>query len=292
MTHAAVTRGARYAAALLLVTAGVGFAAEVLGMATGWPFGHYRYASSLGPRVAGVPLIIPLAWDMMAYPALLVGRRIGVPVLGGTLALASWDLFLDPQMVDAGHWRFTARGTRLNGIPLDEHARLVRVSLVIMLLLVRVPERRDRMPRPTTASRSASTSGHTPPRCFAAAAFFGRPGVAVAGGLTMGIPAALLARTRFGADGRLPRRELRFEAAPALQRRTARSVAIALRCTPSSTAACFADRRRADEETLAGERISVLLPLARRGPSRDAVPAVARLPGGSIGCARRVSRTG
>lgn len=193
VTHAAVTRGARYAAALLLVTAGVGFAAEVLGVATGEPFGHYRYAASLGPRVAGVPLLVPLAWVMMAYPALLVGRRIGVPVLGGTLALASWDLFLDPQMVDAHHWRFTARGTRLNGIPLSNTLGWFIVSLVIMLLLVRVPEGDtgvpdDRVPLGLYLWAYASS-------IFAAAAFFGRPGVAVAGGLTMGIPAALLART-------------------------------------------------------------------------------------------------
>ena len=57
--------------------------------------------------MAGVPLIVPLAWTMMAYPALLVGRRIGAPVLAGAAALASWDLFLDPQMVAAGHWHFT-----------------------------------------------------------------------------------------------------------------------------------------------------------------------------------------
>ncbi len=59
-------------------------------------------------RVLGVPVVIPLAWTMMAWPASLAGGRLarGPPArvaLAG-VALASWDLFLDPQMVAAGHW--------------------------------------------------------------------------------------------------------------------------------------------------------------------------------------------
>ena len=34
----------------------------------------------------------------------------------GALALASWDLFLDPQMVDAGHWRWADPLPALPGV--------------------------------------------------------------------------------------------------------------------------------------------------------------------------------
>jgi carotene biosynthesis associated membrane protein len=193
LSHAALTRGLRFAAGLLLISAGVGFVAEVIGTTSGWPFGSYAYTSTLGPRLAGVPLIIPFAWTMMAYPALLVGRRIGAPVLAGTLALASWDLFLDPQMVRAGHWRFTASGPTLNGIPLTNTAGWIAVSFGIMLLLSRLPERprpdasapADRVPLGLYLWTYASS-------VLAAAVFFHRPGVALVGGLVMGIPAALL----------------------------------------------------------------------------------------------------
>jgi uncharacterized membrane protein len=199
VTHAAVTRGLRFAGALFAVSAGVGFAAEVLGVATGFPFGSYSYAATLGPRLGGVPLIIPLAWAMMAYPALLVGRRIGAPVLGGAAALASWDLFLDPQMVAAGHWRFTGAGPTVNAIPASNAIGWLAVSLIIMLLLVHLPERArpaddrpdDRLPLGLYLWTYASS-------VLAAAAFFHETGVAVVGGLVMGIPAALLLRSRPG----------------------------------------------------------------------------------------------
>jgi putative membrane protein len=193
LSHAMLSRGARFAAGLMLISAGIGFSTEVVGTATGWPFGSYVYTSTLGPRLAGVPLIIPLAWIMMAYPALLVGRRIGFPVLAGTVALASWDLFLDPQMVQAGHWRFlgasTGAGPIVNGIPLSNTAGWILVSFVIMLLLARLPQGssplNDRVPLGLYFWTYASS-------VLAAAAFFHRPGVALVGGLVMGIPVALL----------------------------------------------------------------------------------------------------
>jgi carotene biosynthesis associated membrane protein len=194
LTHAAVSRGGRFAAGVLVISAGVGFGSEALGVATGVPFGHYSYAATLGPRLLGVPVIVPLAWTMMAYPALLVGRRIGAPVFGGALALASWDLFLDPQMVAAGHWRFARSGLSLNAIPLSNTAGWCLVALGIMALLVRLPQRPrraldDRVPIALFLWTYVSS-------VLAAAAFFHQPGAALAGGLAMGIPVLLLARSR------------------------------------------------------------------------------------------------
>lgn len=196
ITHAAVTRGTRYAAALFAVSAGFGFGAELLGTRTGFPFGSYSYAATLGPRLGGIPVIIPLAWAMMAYPALLAGRRIGAPVITGAIALASWDLFLDPQMVAAGHWHFTGAGPTLNRIPISNTAGWIAVSMLIMVVLVRIPEH----PRPASPPAPGPddriplglylwTYGSS---TLAAVAFFHHFGVALAGGLAMGIPVALL----------------------------------------------------------------------------------------------------
>jgi putative membrane protein len=192
LSHAAVTRGPRFAGAVLAISAGVGFLAEAIGVATGVPFGHYGYAATLGPRLAGVPVIIPLAWTMMAYPALVVGRRIGSPAMGGALALASWDLFLDPQMVAAGHWRFTGSNPRLNAIPVSNIVGWAVVALLVMALLARLPQHRDgwyddRLPLGLYLWTYASS-------VLAAAVFFHHPGVALVGGIGMGIPVALLIR--------------------------------------------------------------------------------------------------
>ncbi|MFU8849889.1 carotenoid biosynthesis protein [Micromonospora sp. SL1-18] len=77
--HALLSRGTRTALALVAVATGGGFAVEALGVATGFPFGSYDYSGELGPKLAGVPLIIPLAWTWMAWPAWLTAVRLTGP---------------------------------------------------------------------------------------------------------------------------------------------------------------------------------------------------------------------
>src|SRR6185369_13191004 len=119
--HAAATRGARTALGLVAVFTGGGLAVEALGVATGFPFGGYAYADALGPRLIGVPLVVPLAWAWMAWPAWLAATRLTrawIQRLGlAAVGLAAWDLFLDPQMVAAGYWRWSAVGAHLPGVP-------------------------------------------------------------------------------------------------------------------------------------------------------------------------------
>ncbi len=121
--HAAMTRGTRAALTLVTVTTGGGFAVEALGVATGIPFGAYGYSATLGPQLFGVPLVIPLAWTWLAWPAWLAAGRLtaqdgraGRVALAG-LGLAAWDLFLDPQMVSEGYWRWVDPGPALPGVP-------------------------------------------------------------------------------------------------------------------------------------------------------------------------------
>jgi putative membrane protein len=63
-------RGALTALPIFVLAWGV----EHLGVATGLPFGRYRYTPQLGPRLLGVvPLAIPCAWLMVATGAYQVG---------------------------------------------------------------------------------------------------------------------------------------------------------------------------------------------------------------------------
>jgi uncharacterized membrane protein len=142
VAHAAATRGPGVAAVLLLGTALAGFAVEVLGVHTGFPFGGYHYDSSLGLRLFGVPPVIALAWTMLAWPAALAARRLvtgfAARVAVGAWALASADVFLDPQMVDAGRWRWADPSPHLPGVPavpLTNFAGWVVVAIVFSLAL-------------------------------------------------------------------------------------------------------------------------------------------------------------
>ena len=107
------------------------WAIEVVGVHTGLPFGDYMYSAMLQPQLGGVPLLIPLAWLMMLPPAWAVAEVIlpyqqeesrcqHCPLIWAALAGAAftaWDLFLDPQMVERGLWKWSAPGEYL-GIPL------------------------------------------------------------------------------------------------------------------------------------------------------------------------------
>ncbi len=189
VAHALVWRGPAWTATLVAVTAGGGLLVEAVGVHTGIPFGAYAYTGSLGWKLSGVPVVIPLAWTMMAYPALLVGREISPHPVKGPLvagaALASWDLFLDPQMVDAGHWVWApGNGPALMGVPVSNFAGWLLVSVLMMALLWRAlplarPERDDWVPYALYLWTYGSS-------VLAHAAFFGLPGSALAGGVGMG----------------------------------------------------------------------------------------------------------
>jgi uncharacterized membrane protein len=191
--HAAATRGPRSAAALVAVAAGGGLLAEAVGVRWGVPFGDYDYTGTLGLELLGVPVLVPLAWAMMAYPALLVGRVLaGARGRLATAAVAAWtltawDVFLDPQMVDAGHWRWehpTPALPGVEGIPLTNFAGWLAVSFAMSLVLDRLVSRRpigdDLLPLSVVVWTYASS-------VLAHAVFFGRPPVAVAGGVLMGL---------------------------------------------------------------------------------------------------------
>ncbi|MGZ4617631.1 MAG: carotenoid biosynthesis protein [Frankiaceae bacterium] len=196
LSHALRTRGPAWTGRWVAVAGGVGLVVEVLATRTGVPFGSYEYSGALGPALLGVPVVIPLAWAMMSYAALLAARRItcrpGGQVLVGAVALAAWDVFLDPQMAAEGYWRWAAPGPAFAGIPLVNFAGWLLTAAVMMTLLALVvpPDR----PVGDDALPLALYLWTYVGSVLANAVFFGRPAVALAGGLAMGVPALLLVR--------------------------------------------------------------------------------------------------
>ena len=204
MSHALLTRGTRAAGALVATAALGGFAVEAVGVATGFPFGTYDYSGQLGPKLLGVPLIIPLAWTWMAWPAWLAavrltGSPIGRVALGAT-GLAAWDLFLDPQMVAEGYWRWRSPTPALPGVPgvpIGNYLGWAGFAVVLMAVLA--------------VASKATTAGATDAPMLALwcwtyassvlahAVFLGLPASAAWGGVIMGtvvIPLAWRIRRR------------------------------------------------------------------------------------------------
>jgi uncharacterized membrane protein len=142
VAHALLSRGVRAAVALVATATLGGFAVEAAGVATGFPFGTYDYSGQLGPKLLGVPLIIPLAWTWMAWPAWLAALRLArgraARIALAAAGLAAWDLFLDPQMVTEGYWSWRSPRPALPGvpgIPIGNYLGWLGFALVLMAAL-------------------------------------------------------------------------------------------------------------------------------------------------------------
>ncbi|MFF4622697.1 carotenoid biosynthesis protein [Nonomuraea jabiensis] len=142
VAFAAEAWGARRAVAAFGAAVLTGYAVELIGVLTGFPFGAYSYSDVLWPQVGGVPMVVALAWGGMGLAAYAVAAAV-VPgggwarVCVGAGALTAWDLFLDPQMVRSGLWTWAQDGF-YRGVPLSNFAGWLLVSALVMLVVGRV----------------------------------------------------------------------------------------------------------------------------------------------------------
>ena len=191
--------GAVPAVRAVIIIGVLAWLAEAVGSATGLPFGRYHYTARLQPQLAGVPLLVPLAWLMMLPPAWaaagLITRRWSGPafVAAAALAITAWDLFLDPQMVSWDFWQWTQPGSYF-GIPWQNFAGWLLTAAAITTVV---------RPRPVpvwplfliyTLTWLLQTGGLV--------FFWGLPGPGLAGFAGMGILVGLGWMRNGGRDGR------------------------------------------------------------------------------------------
>jgi putative membrane protein len=107
---------------------------ENLSILTGFPFGHYYYTDSLGPKLFLVPILIGPAYLGTGYLAwtlarLLLGAPDGrpsgqqvwtVPALASFLMVA-WDLSFDPITSTIGHSWIWQQGGNYFGVPFSNY---------------------------------------------------------------------------------------------------------------------------------------------------------------------------
>jgi len=194
----AVRAGWRRAAAAACAAVLLGLAAERTGTATGVPFGAYHYTGLLRPSLGTVPLAVPLAWAAMGLPSYAAGAAIARSQAGriaaGAVALTAWDLFLDPQMLRNGFWRWAHPGP-YQGVPLSNFAGWLLVSAILMAVFDAVAARRQPGRRAGPDLYPGLLAAYTVMAVMETVGFavifpHGRV-IALAGALGMGIPAAL-----------------------------------------------------------------------------------------------------
>ncbi|MGB9965024.1 bisanhydrobacterioruberin hydratase [Halobacterium sp. CBA1126] len=133
----------RKAGVAVLALVAYAFGIEFVGIATGWPYGHFEYLVDLGPMLAGsVPLglpvfFLPLVVNSYLLVLLLFGRhtRRAVVRLPAVAAVVVWmDVVLDPGAVALGFWAYDAGGAYY-GVPLSNYLGWVLSATVSVAVL-------------------------------------------------------------------------------------------------------------------------------------------------------------
>ncbi len=134
---AVVALYSRRGLARLFVGALIGFGSEILGVATGIPYGRYHYTSTLGVSVAGVPVVMLAAWMvLLSYAWFLASQVTSLQSrhrLSAALAMTLFDLLIDPVAIGPMHlWVWDQLGIYY-GVPFVNFIGWFVVSWVALL---------------------------------------------------------------------------------------------------------------------------------------------------------------
>ncbi len=135
--------GSKRLGAILIWAVVVGGVSELVGTASGVPFGEYLYTDWLGPKAFGhVPYFIPLSWFAMALVsydlAFKAADKAWSRVIVGALFMLAWDVSLDPAMSRAFPFWIYPDGGLYYGMPLTNWLGWLGVSSVIMIGIERI----------------------------------------------------------------------------------------------------------------------------------------------------------
>ena len=135
--------GPRRAALSLLALSAFGYAVEMVGVATGLPYGTFYYGDALGQKALGlVPYLLPISYAPLVLGAVAASWKDGsgpnhrtLLIFRSALLLALVDGVLDPGAASLGFWVWPEGGAYY-GVPLSNYAGwLVSGALAATLLL-------------------------------------------------------------------------------------------------------------------------------------------------------------
>lgn len=139
--------GLRRAAISLIGLSAFAYAVETTGVATGFPYGEFRYGDGLGPKVFGLtPYVLPITYVPLVIGAVAAcgSARPGRPrrlawIAGSAVLLTLIDGVLDPGAVVLGFWEWPSGGPYY-GVPLSNYGGWLLSSTIAAALLL-VPGR-------------------------------------------------------------------------------------------------------------------------------------------------------
>ena len=85
---------------------------EIIGVATGFPFGSYNYGSNLGWQILNVPLIIGINWLIVAFSSASIANRLSsnkiISCILGAATMTILDLLIEPLAPILDFWYFNS----------------------------------------------------------------------------------------------------------------------------------------------------------------------------------------
>ncbi|WP_010665257.1 carotenoid biosynthesis protein [Marinilabilia salmonicolor] len=104
---------------------------EAVGVNTGIVFGEYQYGATLGPKIAGTPLLIGINWVMLIYIVWQIVQKINIRGAGqlliGATLLVGYDLFLEPIAMSTDMWNWAGQQ-----VPHQNYIAWFIISLVFL----------------------------------------------------------------------------------------------------------------------------------------------------------------
>ncbi|MEM9024912.1 MAG: carotenoid biosynthesis protein [Bacteroidota bacterium] len=118
------------------------FLVEVLGVATGIPFGNYWYGATLGPQLWEVPLLIGVNWFILVYATGAWADRLPLSrplkaAVGATLMVAL-DVIMEPVAMQLDFWSWQD-----GHIPLQNYVGWMLLAFLLHLYFQRLPKNED-----------------------------------------------------------------------------------------------------------------------------------------------------
>lgn len=109
-----------------------GFCCEYIGVHTGWLFGNYSYGDTLGPQLAGIPLIIGVNWFLLIFSAgaLMQRTKLRKPamrIVAGAAILTLLDMLIEPVAVKLDYWRWAN-----SIVPLKNYACWFLIGIIML----------------------------------------------------------------------------------------------------------------------------------------------------------------
>ena len=112
-----------------------GYAIEVVGVNTGWPFGVYEYGDVLGVKLFETPLFIGVNWLLLIIASQLIARHLltnkWLLAVAGATMMVIFDVALEPFAIATTMWTWEA-----TTVPFENYVAWWVIAFVMHLLVV------------------------------------------------------------------------------------------------------------------------------------------------------------